>query len=73
MADFKVRINTEEDRKKVISHLKSLGYAYPSPVPIKIWGIVVVDDVISDICMESTFREEELTEMSVEEVLMLKD
>ena len=73
MADLKVIIKSKEERKTVLTHLKSLGYAYPSPVPIKIWGIVVVDDVISDICMESTFREEELTEMSVEEVLMLED
>lgn len=67
---FKVRINSNEEREKVVNHLHTAGFFYPDDVDkSKVVGILVGNAFIGEITSECIFCDSRHQEYTVEEVL----
>lgn len=67
---FKVRVNSNEEREKIVNHLRAAGFFYPDDIDkSKVIGILVGNAFIGEMTSECGFCDSRHQEYTVEEVL----
>lgn len=69
---FKVKINSQEDREKVVKHLSDAGFYYPKDGFDTVCGIAVGRAYIGEFTHKASFEDLPNEERTVDEVLNMK-